>query len=106
MPKAEWTPAAKRELDEIHDFIGVERRSQVAAEKIVRDLHAKAELYATQPTMGLPRPDLGAGFRVFRHKPYIVVATETEPPVNSERGCVSVSADLRLWSMSLARPRA
>jgi hypothetical protein len=24
--------------------------------------------------------------------------------VNSERGCVSVSADLRLWSVSLARP--
>ena len=81
MPKAEWTPTAKRELDEIHDFIGVERHSQAAAEKIVRDLHTKAELYATQPTMGLPRPDLGAGLRVFRHKPYVVVYRELEDTI-------------------------
>ena len=31
--------------------------------------------------MGLPRPDLGAGFRVFRHKPYIVVYRELEDTI-------------------------
>ena len=73
MPQAEWTPKAKQELEDIHDFIGVERRSQTAAEKLVRDIHKKADLYATQPEMGTARPDLGESFRVFRHKSYIIV---------------------------------
>ena len=73
MTRAEWTPTAKRELDRIHDFIGVERHSQSAAEKLVRDIHEKAELYASQPRMGTSRPDLGEGFQVFSHKPYIIV---------------------------------
>lgn len=73
MPRADWTPTAKQELDEIHDFIGVERKSQAAAEKLVRDVHDKANLYATQPEMGTARPDLGDGFRVFPHKPYMIV---------------------------------
>ena len=51
MPQAEWTPTAKQELDESHDLIGVERQSQSAAEKLVRDIHGKANLYATQPEM-------------------------------------------------------
>jgi toxin ParE1/3/4 len=73
MARAIWTPTARRELDEIHDFIGIERHSQSAAEKLVRDIHKKAELYASQPRTGTSRPDLGDDFRVFHHKPCIIV---------------------------------
>ena len=71
MATAEWTPTAKRELDEIHDFIGVERQSPRAAANLVREIHEKANLYADQPEMGTSREDLGERFRVFSVKPYI-----------------------------------
>ena len=73
MATAEWTPTAKRELDQIHDFIGVERKSPAAAANLVREIHEKANLCATQPQMGKSREDLGEGFRIFSLKAYIVV---------------------------------
>lgn len=62
MATAEWTPTAKRELDEIHDFIGIERQSPRAAADLVREIHAKANLYASQAEMGTSREDLGKDF--------------------------------------------
>ena len=73
MATAEWTPTAKRELDEIHDFIGIERQSPRAAANLVREIHEKANHYAAQPEMGASREDLGERFRIFSVKPYIVV---------------------------------
>lgn len=73
MATAEWTPTAKRELDEIHDFIGAERQSPRAAANLVREIHDRANLYASQPEMGTSREDLGEGFRVFSVKAYIIV---------------------------------
>jgi toxin ParE1/3/4 len=73
MSRAKWTSTAKRELDEIHDFIGEKRQSPAPAAKLVREIHRKANLYVTQPEMGTLREDLGEGFRIFSHKPYIVV---------------------------------
>jgi toxin ParE1/3/4 len=73
MAPAEWTPTAKRELDEIHDFIGIERQCPSAAADLVREVHEKANLYAAQPELGTSREDLGEGIRVFSVKPYIVV---------------------------------
>ena len=73
MATAEWTPAAKRELDEIHDFISIERQSPRAAADLIREIHAKANLYASQPEMGTSREDLGKEFRIFPIKPYVVV---------------------------------
>jgi plasmid stabilization system protein ParE len=63
MPQAEWTPTARKDLDEIHDFIGVEQRSQTAAEKLVRDTQQKAGLYATQSRMvAVPPPTISLGY--------------------------------------------
>ncbi len=73
MATAEWTPTAKRELDEIHDFIGVERQSPTAAANLIREIYENANLYATQPLMGTSRDDLGEGLRIFFVKAYIVV---------------------------------
>ena len=76
MASADWTPTAKRELDEIHDFIGIERHSPSAAANLVREIHEKANLYASQAEVGAPREDLGEGFRVFSVKAYIIVYRE------------------------------
>ena len=73
MAVAEWTPTAKRELDKIHDFIGIEQQSPEAAAGLVREIYEKANLYASQPEMGTSREDLGQGFRVFSVKAYLVV---------------------------------
>ena len=73
MATALWTPTAQRELEEIHDFIGVQRQSPHAAAKLVRRIHEKANLYASQPEMGTSREDLGKGFRIFSVSAYIVV---------------------------------
>ena len=73
MATAEWTPTAKRELDEIHDFIGVERQSPRAAANLLREIHDRANLYASQPEMGTSREDLGEEFQVFSVKAYIIV---------------------------------
>ena len=73
MASAAWTPTAKRELDEIHDFIGIERQSPGAAANLVREIYEKANLYATQPELGASREDLGEAFRIFSVKSYIVV---------------------------------
>ena len=82
MAAAEWTPTAKQELDEIHDFIGVERQSPQAAADLVREIHAKANLYASQPEMGASREDLGKGFRVFSVKAYIVAYRATQAGID------------------------
>jgi plasmid stabilization system protein ParE len=73
MATARWTPTAKRELDDFHDFLGVERQSPQAAAHLVAEIHEKANLYATQPDMGTLREDLGEGLRIFSVKSYIVV---------------------------------
>ena len=85
MALAEWTPTAKRELDEIHDYIGVERQSQTAAEKLVRDIYDKANLYAAKSHMGTSRPDLGDQFRVFAPKSYIIVYRPIERGIEALR---------------------
>jgi toxin ParE1/3/4 len=73
MATARWTPTAKRELDDIHDYIGVERQSPLAAANLVVEIYVTANLYATQPEMGESREDLGQDLRIFSVKAYIVV---------------------------------
>ena len=73
MPQVIRTPTAARDLDEIYDCIAIESARPVAAERLIRDIVDKCELYATHPKMGTSRPDLGDDFRVFSHKRYVVV---------------------------------
>ena len=73
MPRVIRTPAAARDLDQIFDYIAIQGGRPATAEKLIRDLADKCQLYATQPGMGTARPDLGEAFRVFSHKRYVVV---------------------------------
>jgi toxin ParE1/3/4 len=64
---------AKNDLIQIAEYIGVQRHSPVAANRLLDEFQRKFELYATQPRSGQLRPDLGADIRVFTHDNYVVV---------------------------------
>lgn len=67
------TPTAARELDEIFDEIAIRGGRPATAERLIRDIGDKCQLYASQPNMGTARPDLGDDLRIFSHKRYVVV---------------------------------
>ena len=55
-----------------HAIAVVEHRP-AAADRLTDDIVAQCELYATRPHAGIPRGDLGEGFRVLVRRPYLVV---------------------------------
>jgi plasmid stabilization system protein ParE len=73
MPRVSWTPRAERHLEDIAFYIAVDDGRPLAAEKMVRDIHDKCELYAANPLLGTARPDLGATYRAFRHKRWVII---------------------------------
>lgn len=73
MPRVIRTPTAARDLDEIFDYIAIEGGRPATAEKLIRDIGAKCQIYAAQPGMGTARPDLGEDLRVLSHKRYVIV---------------------------------
>ncbi len=73
MPRVIRTPTAARDLDEIFDYIAIEGGRPTTAEKLIRDIGAKCQIYAAQPGTGTARPDLGEDLRVFPHKRYVIV---------------------------------
>jgi len=73
MPRAEWTPQAEADLDEIIFYIAVEDGRPIVAEKLADEIHEKAEQYARQPLMGTVRPDIGEAIRTFSHTRYVVL---------------------------------
>ncbi len=72
MARAEWTQIALDELEAIGDYIGYRDNRQDTAARIVQDLLDKADLYATQPSMGTDAQDLGETFRKFVHMRWLV----------------------------------
>lgn len=68
-----WTPAAQQDLAEIFDYIARERLSPSAAARIILDLTEKADMYAAQPLLAAPRPELGDDLRSFVLHRYVVV---------------------------------
>jgi plasmid stabilization system protein ParE len=53
------------DLLQIQLYIGRADRSPEGAERLLRAIDAKCKLFATQPHMGTPRPDLGENLRIF-----------------------------------------
>jgi plasmid stabilization system protein ParE len=68
MPQASWTPRATLHLEDIAYYIAVESQRPATAEKIAQEIRDKADRCAQNPLMSEARPDLGAGYRIFRHK--------------------------------------
>jgi toxin ParE1/3/4 len=73
-----WTADATRDLEEIGYYIAIEDCRPSVAARILCEIQAKCELYATSPQIGFARPDLGIGCRVFRYKRWIVIYRQIE----------------------------
>ena len=73
MAQALWTPRAEKHLEDIAYYIAVDDGRPITAEKIVREIQDKCELYARNPLMGEARPELGDKLRAFPHKRWIIV---------------------------------
>jgi toxin ParE1/3/4 len=68
------TPAARADLREIAEYLGVENQSPIAAQRFLDEFEEKCVVYANQPRMGDPRTDLGEAIRSFTFKKtYIVI---------------------------------
>jgi plasmid stabilization system protein ParE len=68
-----WTPRAERHLEDIAYYIAVNDQRPLTAEKVVREIHEKCYLYADNPLLAAPRQDLGATYRAFRHKRWVII---------------------------------
>ena len=66
-------PEVRRDLDEIWNFIGVERDNPTAARRLVERLFEAFSALAKQPFLGEARKDLGANVRAFVVRPYVVL---------------------------------
>ncbi|MDP7019850.1 MAG: type II toxin-antitoxin system RelE/ParE family toxin [Pirellulaceae bacterium] len=79
MPRLLQTSAAKQDLLEIGRYIAAESQSLETALNFLDKIEKKCLLYATQPHMAAPRPDLGDqrdrgfGWRRFPRGPTSIV---------------------------------
>jgi toxin ParE1/3/4 len=67
------TPAAEDDLLEIAHYIAVEQSRPQTAERVIDDLIAKCGEYAISPLAGTAAPVLGADYRLFHFKRWVVV---------------------------------
>ncbi len=63
----------RRDLDEIWNFIGIERGNPTAARRLIERLFGAFSSLARQPHLGERREDLGANVRAFVVRPYLVL---------------------------------
>lgn len=73
MPALEFTLAAKLDLDEILDFIAIERRQPEIAHKNVDGIESACDLYAKNPLLGEAAPKLGQEHRLFHYKRWVII---------------------------------
>lgn len=77
-----WTPAAEDDLGDIFRYIGRERYSLDAAQRVVQEIRASAADYAAQPLLGAQRPELGEEVRSFRVFRYVVFYRPVEDGID------------------------
>ena len=73
MPRLIRTPAAEEDLLEIAYYIAVEQGRPLTAERVVDELHAKCLQYAANPMIGTAAPALGADYRFFHCKRWVII---------------------------------
>jgi toxin ParE1/3/4 len=78
MSQIRISPQAALDLDEIWNFIGIERRSPDAAYRQVEMIYDKFCILAESPLLGERRKDLGAALRVFSAGNYVIVYRPTD----------------------------
>jgi toxin ParE1/3/4 len=65
--------AVRQDLDDVWDYIGVEKGNPAAAQRLIERLFDAFSTLARQPLLGETREDLGANIRVFAVRPFVVL---------------------------------
>lgn len=77
MPYLLISELARKDIDDIYDYIGERERRPSTAERVVAELVDTCQSYAASfaagSLLGSDRSDLGDSVRVFRHKRWVVV---------------------------------
>jgi toxin ParE1/3/4 len=73
MNRYKIAPAARSDLDEVWDYLGIEKQNPTAASRQIEMLHNKFSLLAANPLLGEVRNDLGPDLRSFVARKYVVV---------------------------------
>lgn len=76
MPEVVLT--AEAEESRIGIWLHIAEESPDAADRLLERLDEKCRLCATQPELGIPRPDLGRNVRCFSVGDYVVIYRPTE----------------------------
>jgi toxin ParE1/3/4 len=63
----------RQDLDDIWNYIGVEKGSPAAARRLIERLFEAFSALARQPLLGEARHDLGADVRAFVVRPFVVL---------------------------------
>lgn len=82
MPLASYLPEAVVDLEAIWRFIQLESRSADVADKVVRAIYDKCDLYAHQPLLGELRPDLVSQLRCFSVGNFVVFYLPAEDGID------------------------
>jgi toxin ParE1/3/4 len=77
--KLVWSNQARTDLLEIYTMIGLEQPA--AAERYFDRIENKVRLLATQPRMGVRRPDIHPSMRMLVEAPYLILY-RTDPDTN------------------------
>ncbi|HEY4233641.1 MAG TPA: type II toxin-antitoxin system RelE/ParE family toxin [Lacipirellulaceae bacterium] len=77
MPLLNWSPFARKDVDDIYDYIGRRDRRPATADKVVAELSSTcesiAQAFAGGSVIGTARFDLGIAYRAFTHKRWVVI---------------------------------
>ncbi len=71
-------PLARKDLQAIWDYIGVENSSPDAAGRLLKWFFDKFALLASQPLLGQLREDLRPGLRIFSAESYVILYYPTK----------------------------
>jgi toxin ParE1/3/4 len=66
-------PDVRQDLDDIWDYIGIEKGNPTAAQRVIERLFDAFSILSRQPLLGEGREDLGANVRAFVVRPYAVL---------------------------------
>jgi toxin ParE1/3/4 len=87
-------PRALADLDDVWDYLGIQKDAPAAARRQVEMLFDKFSLLVSHPLLGEARDDLGVGLRAFAAGNYLIVYRLTAGEIEIAR-VVHFARDIR-----------
>lgn len=77
MSRLDWTPVARKDVDDIYDYIGRRDRRPATADQVVSKIVAAcesiADTFAAHSAIGTARPELGESYRIMTYQRWVIV---------------------------------